>query len=93
MIHDSAEGHGMVGSLLQEPYKGDLFKLFTAAYWGGMTERHHDRDSLTGDYLVEEVGRLCPSAKLDGSKENNLLWKVMGWWNEWRYAYNHYDKR
>lgn len=93
LVHESAAGTGMIGSLRQSPYREMLFKLFTTAYWGGMTERQHDRDSLTGDYLRDEIAKLCATAKDQDGREFKLLWEVTEWWNEWRYAYEHHDQR
>ena len=80
---------GSVGYLGQEPYKGDLFKLFAKAYNAGLTELDTapPRELLTGDALGSVIMERAPEFAEGGEEVYFLTQK----WDEWRYAWKHVD--
>lgn len=80
------------GYIGQEPYKGDFFKLFKEAHRNGyFDERAHPR--LTGDSLSEiVVTRWFTGEEAEDKKREHLMHQLFPKWDEWRYAWNHYEE-
>ncbi len=81
-------GRGYIG---QEPYKGDFFKLFKEAYRNGYFEDSTSQ-RLTGDALRDILKERW--LKEDGKNDERmkLMERLFTMWNEWRYAWDHYDR-
>lgn len=76
------------GSIHQEPYKGDFFKLFVDAYKNDYF-RVSAHPRLTGDaihdYFVENI---CAEENDYNDRKLKLLDDVLIMWREWFYALN-----
>ncbi len=82
---------GSRGSMHQEPYKGDIFKVFARAYNGGLLvdeERRH----LRGDALYQAIIERRPVAD-DDTKKQQLLEQLDTMWREWTYAWERCDRQ
>ena len=84
---------GIRGYIRQEPYIGDFFKLFAAAY-ANREAADPAASHITNDGLVEEVGER--SHRTDSSenhqKKLDLLRKLGAMWSEWDYAWEMYPR-
>lgn len=77
-------------SVHQEPYKGDFFKLFKEAYHNRYFENGHP--ILTGDSLVDVIAaRWHTGDENEDQPKREFAWKVLRIWDQWRYAWDHYD--
>ena len=75
---------GVFGYIGQEPYRGDFFKLFAAAYNGG--------HSLTADSLREFIiVRWCTGDETENEKKSALMKQLLPCWHEWKYAWDRLD--
>ena len=78
------------GAIDQEPYKGDFFKLFKEAY------RNNYFDStprLTGDALMDVIiTRWFTEDEEENKKKRWWMEQLFQKWNEWRYAWVHYEQ-
>ena len=85
-LNSSLPGRG-VGNMGQEPYRGDLFKLFGEAYNNGYMNRDA-RPYLSADGLRD----IIVARWQDGTQEqrDELIDRLCTMWQEWRYAW---DKR
>lgn len=76
------------GSIHQEPYKGDFYKLFVDAYKNDYF-RVSAHPRLTGDaihdYFVENI---CAEENDYNDRKLKLLDNVLIMWREWYYALN-----
>jgi hypothetical protein len=77
---------GVAGSIQQEPYKGEFFRLFAAAFNGGLIENSGQVSYLSAEVLNVVVKARAP--ELVGNKRWNTL--VM-FWREWTYAWKGLD--
>jgi hypothetical protein len=73
---------GLRGSVHQEPYKGDFFRLFAAAFNGGLIEGPGRSDYLSADALTDVLAARSPEV-LEGDAFPNLH----TFWQEWTYAW------
>ena len=73
---------GLRGSLHQEPYKGDLFRLFAAAFNGGLIDSANQSDYLSADALTDTLATRAPKL-LDQESWHNLR----RFWSDWTYAW------
>jgi hypothetical protein len=81
-------GRGYIG---QEPYKGDFFALFKEAFRNGYFEVS-PRPLLTGDAFRDVlVARWFTENEEDNEKRTRLMEQLFSRWDEWRYAWKHYD--
>ena len=76
-------------SIQQDPYKGDFFKLFREAW----QDRHFDvmaRPRLACDALSDRLrDRWEPAGTPEG---RHLVEKVFAMWDEWRYAWDAWER-
>ena len=81
---------GEWGDIGQEPYKSDFFKLFKEAYRNGYCD---DQASprLTSDYLTDIVGERWETSEEAEDKKQELMEQFFPKWDEWRYAWDHYE--
>ena len=78
-------------SVHQEPYKGELFKLFKEAYHNGYFET--GSPILTGDSLVDVIAaRWHPGYEKEDELKREFAWKVLAIWDQWQYAWDHYER-
>ena len=76
------------GSIHQEPYKGDFFKLFIEAY------RNNDFDisshpRLTGDAIRDYFkDNFLGEENEENDRKLKLLMSILKMWDEWYYALN-----
>ena len=79
------------GYIGQEPYKGDFFKLFKEAY----RNRYFDVQAdplLTGDSLRDiVVARWFTGEDAEDERRQQLMDQLFPKWDEWRYAWDHYE--
>jgi hypothetical protein len=82
---------GIRGHIRQEPYIGDIFKLFAAAY-ANRESAGTSASHITSDGLVEEIGGRSQQADTPENYEKklNLLRKLGAMWSEWEYAWEMY---
>ena len=74
---------GLRGSVHQEPYKGDFFRLFAAAFNGGLLTVGHP-GYLSADALTDILTSRAPELVDDEA------WQILhGCWQEWTYAWRH----
>lgn len=76
---------GLRGSHFQDPYKSDFFALFAEAYNSGYMSFNQNL-RLTADGLRDAL----PSHL---ALESPLLQEVLGFWEEWTYAWNRFGER
>ena len=95
-INDCLNQHanGIRGYIRQEPYLGDFFKLFAAAY----ANREADGSSashITSDGLVAEIAGWSHDVDTPeyNQKKLDLLHKLGAMWAEWDYAWQKYPSR
>ena len=92
-IIDYLDGHlgGSRGSMHQEPYKGDFFKLFREAYDNGYFDES-SRPGLRGDALREKIiERWFTGGDATDEKRWELMNEFSVTWDEWRYAWDQRD--
>jgi hypothetical protein len=76
-----ARGFSMRGSIHQEPYKGDFFRIFADSF--NQSGKH-----LTADELADAVADREPELVADKT------WQEMyRFWSEWTYAWKHLGMR
>lgn len=75
---------GIRGSVHQEPYKGDLFKLFAAAFNGGLIDSTSNPDYLSTDALRVALASRSPELLNHDSWHN-----FYKFWSDWTYAWQH----
>jgi len=73
---------GSRGSIHQEPYKSDFFRLFAAAFNGGLIDSPGQSDYLSADALTDAVGGRSPEL-LDQESWHTLY----RFWSDWTYAW------
>jgi hypothetical protein len=79
---------GEFGSVHQNPYKNDIFKLFREAYISGYCE-HTSRPLLTGDALRDALQVRWNTGGADKKTQRQKLANdVLTMWDEWRYAWD-----
>jgi hypothetical protein len=78
---------GSRGSIHQEPYKGDFFKLFAAAFNAGLIE-----STSQADYVSADADHRCrcprPEVLTSATWENLRMF-----WQEWTYAWRHCNQK
>ena len=80
------------GHIAQEPYKGDVFKLFKDAYHNGYFDES-SRPGLRGDALRDIiVARWFTHDDAEDEKRWELMNQFSARWDEWRYAWDNYDE-
>ncbi len=79
------------GAIDQEPYKGDFFTLFKEAYKNDYFDvQAYPR--LTGDSLRDYVvARWFMGDDAEDERRQILMDQLFPKWDEWRYAWDHYD--
>ena len=75
------------GSIHQDPYKHDFFRLFATAYNAGMM-RGGSADVLYADALTGMIVARAPELA-EGSDWESLY----QFWSEWTYAWDHASER
>jgi hypothetical protein len=78
---------GLRGSIHQEPYRGDLFKLFAEAFNQGLITTPSQPGYLSADALSDTLSERVPEI-LDSQPFRDL--HTM--WGEWTYAWRHIDQ-
>ena len=76
---------GLRGSIHQEPYKGDLFRLFAEAFNAGLIIRSSQH--LLADALADVLSERYPKI-VDSQPFQDL--RTM--WRDWAYACRHVDQ-
>ena len=84
---------GISGSIHQEPYTGDLFKLFAVAY-ANRESAGPSAPCITSDGLIEAIGARSQQADVPEhyQKKIELLRKLGAMWKEWDYAWEMYPQ-
>lgn len=77
---------GLRGSIHQDANKRDFFRLFKAAYIGGLIEGPSQANYLSADALREVLASRAPEV-LDGKAWLDLS----TFWEEWTYARRNWD--
>src|SRR5258708_40313553 len=70
-----------VGSIHQEPYRGDFFKFFAAAFNGGLIANPTQPGYLSANALADTLAERAPEV-VSGENFRNLH----TFWQEWTYA-------
>ena len=70
------------GSIHQDPYKSDVFRLFTQAFKQNM-------DIAMADALCDKLAEKYPPHYEQTKLKNETLVLIASWWREWRYALKH----
>jgi hypothetical protein len=73
---------GLRGSIHQEPYKGDFFRLFAAAYNGGLMDSPSHSGYLSADAMIDALASRAPDLNDQKTCEN-----LYTFWLEWTYAW------
>ena len=73
---------GSRGTIHQEPYKGDFFRLFAAAFNAGLLESTAQREYLSADSLRDILAARSAEVVNSGTFEN-----LHTFWQEWTYAW------
>ena len=79
-----AHKDGLRGSIHQDPYKSDFFKLFAAAWNAGLIECSGRLNYLSADALTDIVVSRAPELVDDATWDN-----LRRFWQEWTYAWKH----
>ncbi len=75
---------GLRGTIHQEPYKGDFFKLFAAAFNAGLIESPAAKAGyLSADALASALGDRAPEIPT-----NQTYYDLLTFWKEWTYAWH-----
>jgi hypothetical protein len=74
--------HKDVGSVHQEPYKGDFFKFFTAAFNTGLIASPQPPVNLSADTLFSVIAERDPDVP-----DYKIFQIVRTFWEEWTYAW------
>jgi hypothetical protein len=75
---------GTRGSLDREPNKGDLFRLFAAAFNGGLIDSPSQSGNLRADVLVDTLTSRAPELT------DHVSWHTLySFWSAWTYAWQH----
>ena len=85
---------GIGGSIHQDVYKGELFKIFIKAFKDKLIENSQSY-SLTGDSIFEHVKSRFISDEINGNDRERALKvteNICSMWNEWRYALKNFGK-
>lgn len=78
---------GLRGSLHQEPYKADAFKVFAEAFNSGLIESQGQADYLSADALLNILNSRAP--ELVTQEAWDILYRF---WTDWDYAWKNADK-
>jgi hypothetical protein len=78
---------GVRGSIHQEPYKGDFFRLFAAAFNAGLIESPGQTNYLSADALTDIVVVKAP--ELANSKTSHTL---HSFWSDRTYAWRRHGE-
>lgn len=73
---------GCRGSIHQEPYKGDFFRLFATAFNAGLIESPGQPGHLSADALTDIL-----SEKFPETVDNETFHNLHTFWQEWTYAW------
>jgi hypothetical protein len=73
---------GLRGTIYQEPYKWDFFRLFTVAFNAGLLERTAQREYLSADALNDLLVSRSPDVL-----ESDACKNLYTFWQEWTYAW------
>jgi hypothetical protein len=73
----------LAGSIHQDPYKSDFFKLFADAYNAGLMQQYR----LRADALADSVAERDPDVTGD-----ELFVTLITFWREWTYAWERHDQ-
>lgn len=74
---------GRRGSIHQDPYKHDFFRLFAEAYNAGMM-KSGSPDFLRADALTEMIATRAPELV-----EGEVWQGLYGLWSAWTYTWDH----
>ena len=84
------EGHAAnemgYGSIGQDPYKSDIFRLFVTAF-------DQQMDIVKADALCDALAEAFPPHYEQTKLKNDVLTTVATWWREWGYALSRYHVR
>jgi hypothetical protein len=73
---------GARGTIHQEPYKGDIFRLFAAAFNAGLIESPGRSEYLSADALADILATQAPE-----TVESESFHSLHTFWHEWTYAW------
>jgi len=82
LLHDHKAERA--GSIHQDPYKHDFFRLFAAAYNAGMMEKNE----LRADALTQLIVARAPELV-----EDRVWDSLYHFWSDWTYAWDHAGER
>ena len=83
-----AHAAGKLGHMQQEPYKGDLFRIFASAYNSGFMEKSAGSQYLSADSLRDLLVARAPDII-----DNKVVYDFFDLWSEWRYAWDHANQK
>ena len=73
---------GLRGTIHQEPYKGDFFGLFAAAFNSGLIKSPGQKDYLSAEALTDVLAERAPE-----TVDSDAFQHLRTFWNEWTYAW------
>lgn len=76
---NEARGVSMRGSISQEPYKADFFKVFANSF-------NRSGDHITADALADAIADKGPEFVA-----NNTWHEMYRFWSDWTYAWKHVE--
>lgn len=80
------------GVLGQDGYRHDFFRLFEAAYLNA--KQNPSGPCVTADGLLENISeRWMLDESEDGKRKRALLRELCDMWDEWQFAWDHYDNQ
>jgi hypothetical protein len=79
--------NGQRGSILEEPYKGDLFELFATAFNAGLIENSGELSCLGAAALADVIESRVPDLM-----EHETWPTMLVFWREWTYAWRLSDQ-
>ena len=81
---------GIRGALRQTEYLRDLFRLFADAYW--QAKDNPSGPCITGDGLLDDIAeRWQLDDSEDSERRRTLLRRFCSIWDEWQFAWDHYE--
>src|ERR1700730_16381411 len=82
---------GLRGTIHQEPYKGDFFRFFAAAWNAGLIDQPQPPGYLSADALADAPADCAPDV-VDIERWDTTWFALLTMWGEWTYAWRRRDQ-
>ena len=83
---------GMRGTIHQEPYKGDFFRFFAAAWNAGLLMNTPQPSGyLSADALADVLAERAPDV-VDTERWDTTWFSLLTMWGDWTYAWRRHGE-